>query len=242
VPMTSAGQLVRAWETGTALSPPARGIELLSALEPETSKSMAASLSLGERDHRLLRLRRDLFGPVLDATVACPHCGQRVELAVDVESLLVQPIAAPARSTIDVDGLCVEFRLPRSSDLLELASSPSGLTATSLIRRCITSVLRDGADASSIALSEAVCAAVSSRMAELDPQADLQLSISCPSCQQPWSSDLDVVGYFWAELTSGVRRLLADVHRLASAYGWREGDILAMSSQRRAAYLELIDA
>ena len=240
--MTSADQLVRAWEAGTALSQPARAIELLTALQPETSKSVVASLSLGERDGRLLRLRRALFGPVLDATVACPHCEQRVELAVDVESLLLQKIDAPARSMLDAEGLTVEFRLPTSNDLLELARSPSGLTATSLMRRCITSIVRDGADASSSTLSEAVFAAVASRMAELDPQADVQLSMSCPSCEQPWSSDLDIVAYVWAELTSGARSLLADVHRLASAYGWREADVLAMSDQRRSAYLELINA
>ena len=240
--MTSADQLVRAWETGTGLSPPARAIELLAALEPDTSRSIVASLSLGERDRRLLRLRRALFGPVLDATVACPHCDERVELAVDVELLLVQPTDASARPAIDVEDLTVEFRLPTSSDLLELGRSRCGLTATSLMRRCITRVVREGADASSFTLSQAVCAAVSSKMAELDPQADVQLAMSCPSCQQKWSSDLDVVAYLWAELTAGVRSLLADVHRLASAYGWQEADILAMSRQRRSAYLELIDA
>ena len=238
--MTSADQLVRAWEAGIPLSPPARAIELLAALQPDTSKSVVASLSIGERDRRLLQLRRALFGPVLDATVACPHCEQRVELAVDVESLLLQKSDAPARSMLDAEGLTVEFRLPTSNDLLELARSPSGLTATSLMRRCITSIVGDGADAAS--LSEAVFAAVASRMAELDPGADVQLSMSCPNCQKRWCSDLDIVAYVWAELTSGARNLLADVHRLASAYGWREADILAMSDQRRSAYLELINA
>jgi hypothetical protein len=35
---------------------------------------------------------------------------------------------------------------------------------------------------------------------------------------------------------------LRDVHELASAYGWRESEILALSPQRRQAYLELVRA
>ena len=34
-------------------------------------------------------------------------------------------------------------------------------------------------------------------------------------------------------------RLLGEVHTLARAYHWREAEILAMSSRRRQAYLEL---
>jgi hypothetical protein len=33
--------------------------------------------------------------------------------------------------------------------------------------------------------------------------------------------------------------MLYDVHALASAYGWREADVLAMSPMRRQVYLEL---
>jgi hypothetical protein len=34
--------------------------------------------------------------------------------------------------------------------------------------------------------------------------------------------------------------MVREVHRMASAYGWREADILAMSAFRRQRYLELI--
>jgi hypothetical protein len=38
------------------------------------------------------------------------------------------------------------------------------------------------------------------------------------------------------------RRLLIEVHSLASAYGWSETDILSMSEPRRALYLEMVQA
>jgi hypothetical protein len=35
------------------------------------------------------------------------------------------------------------------------------------------------------------------------------------------------------------RRLLYDVHALASAYGWSEDEVLAVSPARRRCYLEM---
>jgi hypothetical protein len=44
----------------------------------------------------------------------------------------------------------------------------------------------------------------------------------------------------WREIESMAGRLLRDVHALASAYGWHEKDILALSPVRRQFYLTLI--
>ena len=46
----------------------------------------------------------------------------------------------------------------------------------------------------------------------------------------------------WGEryrVTARAGALLHEVHRLASAYGWSETDVLAMSAMRRGVYLEL---
>ena len=37
-----------------------------------------------------------------------------------------------------------------------------------------------------------------------------------------------------------VRSLFDEVHALASCYGWREADILAMSGERRRQYLQRV--
>jgi hypothetical protein len=49
-----------------------------------------------------------------------------------------------------------------------------------------------------------------------------------------------VVSFFWMEVESWAYRILRQVHALASAYGWSEGDILAMSPWRRQFYLEMV--
>jgi hypothetical protein len=50
----------------------------------------------------------------------------------------------------------------------------------------------------------------------------------------------DMPAYFWSEIQMGARRLLQEVHALASAYGWRESEILMLSAARRRAYLEMV--
>jgi hypothetical protein len=50
----------------------------------------------------------------------------------------------------------------------------------------------------------------------------------------------DMLAYFWSEIQMGARRLLREIHVLASAYGWRESEILTLSAARRRAYLELV--
>jgi hypothetical protein len=80
------------------------------------------------------------------------------------------------------------------------------------------------------------------RIAALDPQADTRIDLSCPDCHHGWSEVFDVVSFFWTEIDAWARRLLRDVNVLARAYGWREHDILAMSTMRRQLYLAMAQA
>ncbi len=77
-------------------------------------------------------------------------------------------------------------------------------------------------------------------MAEADPLADARLALSCPACGRPWEAAFDVVAFLWGELDAWARRTFAEVHALASAYGWREADVLALSPERRRIYLDLV--
>jgi hypothetical protein len=60
-----------------------------------------------------------------------------------------------------------------------------------------------------------------------------------PGLRHSWDVLFDIVSFFWAEIGAWAQRLLREVHALASAYGWREADILALSAWRRRQYLDL---
>jgi hypothetical protein len=90
------------------------------------------------------------------------------------------------------------------------------------------------------ALPEPIAARIAECMEQADPQANVQLSLVCPACGQEWRGTFDIVSYFWNEISAWAQDVLRDVHLLASAYGWRESDILTLSPWRRQCYLDMI--
>lgn len=141
-----------------------------------------------------------------------------------------------------ISGGCeVHFRLPTVADLAELSpQAGDSQNRDHLLRACLLSATRDGRDLPLADLPATVAAAVVQRMAELDPQADVQFDLCCPQCGHRWNVPLDIVSFFWTELQALAVRLLREVHDLATAYGWSEAEILSLTPRRRQAYLELI--
>jgi hypothetical protein len=135
------------------------------------------------------------------------------------------------------DGWDVEFRLPGVGDLA--AAARSGDPRAALLARCLVSAVRDGAAVSGADLPAAVQHRIAEAVEAADPGADLTLNVACPECGQPTRAELDIASYLWTELDSWARDVLLDVHLLATAYGWSEPEILALSPTRRRYYLEL---
>ena len=110
-----------------------------------------------------------------------------------------------------------------------------------LLGRCVIDVRGAGGEAVDVALlPDAVQRAVAETMAAADPQADVQLACTCPTCGWTWAAAFDIASVLWAEIHAWARRTLRDVHALALAYGWREADVLSLSPTRRELYLELV--
>jgi hypothetical protein len=66
--------------------------------------------------------------------------------------------------------------------------------------------------------------------------------LTCNTCAGQAEIDSDIAAFLWREVATAAHRLLAEIHRLASAYGWSERSILGLSQARRMAYLEMLDA
>jgi hypothetical protein len=82
--------------------------------------------------------------------------------------------------------------------------------------------------------------AIGERLASADPLAETRLALACPSCHHAWDAGFDIGQFVWAEVEALARRVLWEVHALASAYGWSESITLALSPARRAMYLQLV--
>jgi hypothetical protein len=238
----SARELVDAWEQGLTQPPIQRALMLLAVACAEAPETLAR-LSAGERDGRLLTLRERLFGPRLTGLATCSDCGERVELTVDAADLRVEP-GPDSRGgrSLTADGYDVRFRLPDSGDLAAAGALNDVGAARGLLRQRCVEVDRCGERILPDQVPTAVMAAVEERMAQADPQADVQLSVSCPRCACRWQVAFDIVSFLWSEINAWAVRTLTDVHRLAAAYGWREADILSLSAWRRRFYLDLVSA
>ena len=246
MPVLTAKSLLAVWEAGAEQPLAQRALLLLSAARPDTAYDLWAQTPLGRRDAELLRLRTELFGSRLVSVAACPNCEGQLQLTFDAANLGVPLALGAPGAEADVQTLTrppytLRYRLPNSTDVLAAGQCESVEAARALlVRRCLQSAERDQAAVTPDELPVEVVDALAAHMAQADPQADLQVDVNCPACGKEWVTTLDVAAYLWAEIDRWARRMLRDVHTLASAYGWSEADILALSAPRRQAYLDLI--
>jgi hypothetical protein len=201
-----------------------------------------AQLSLGERDARLLSLREWAFGPEMTATSRCPRCQTVMEMTFETKDLRVPAGEPHAEQSFSAGGYQIRFRLPNCGDVaMAAAGDPSASSLRrKLVERCVSRIEREGEHIASGSLPEAVMESLSVRMSELDPQAEIELDLSCQACGERWKELFDVEPFFWTEIQAWAGRLLLDVHHLAASYGWSESAILSMSPLRRSLYLNMI--
>jgi hypothetical protein len=236
----SAGDIVLAWEAGREKHPVDRAMILLTLACPHLSSTALRELTVGQRNARLLTLRQQMQGPLAECFVKCPRCNEPLEFTVDTGAI-PQPEPEMRDGQLAVDGFVVRFRLPNSLDLAVAARSGSIQQGrTVLLERCIVQVDRNSQEIVVQNMPDQLIQAVAEAMVEQDPQAETKMALTCSACQHNWTMLFDIVSFFWTEIERQAKRLLREVHILASTYGWREADILALSPMRRHYYLELI--
>jgi hypothetical protein len=235
--------LLSAWEQGWAEPQNAsRALALLSVASQGTSPAGLAGFSIGERDAQLLDLQQYLFGNQISALAVCPRCNERAELSFDVSEVRVPgPATEKGTCKLSWKQYEVEFRMPQSSDLLALIG-PEGIgkKRLHLLMRILLRATCSGKLIGAEELPEELISAMEAGLQTADPRAEISLRLHCQSCGEEWSALFDISSFLWKELDAWAIRLLRDVHLLASAYGWQEKDILAMSPWRRQAYLSMV--
>ncbi|RCJ29477.1 phage baseplate protein [Nostoc minutum NIES-26] len=244
----SNSELLNVWERGLSQSPMQRALTLLAAACAEISLDELLNLSIGQRDGLLLALREITFGSQLVSLAVCPMCGERLEFNFNVVDVRIPTVAnLPQTLELNLADYQVCFRLPNSLDLVAMWSAnhtPQDIASLrhQLLQRCTLKLQYQGQEESIEQIPTTILDAVVTQMAQADPQADIQLNLVCPACQHQWCAIFDIVSFFWSEINTWAVRILREVHTLASAYGWSETDILAMSPLRRQLYLEMVSA
>jgi uncharacterized small protein (DUF1192 family) len=226
------------WESGRTLHPIDQGLLAVQTAFPETRDESVADWPLGRRNRALAELHVASFGRSLRGWTTCAQCAEKLEFEVDGETLAAMGVAEVENRVALGQS---EFRLPTSRDLAHLAAQPEAADAALLLlERCR---LDRGRQAGApLDLNEQEIEEVGSRLALADPLAEILLDFNCPVCGESFQESLELASFLWAELEARARRLLLDVHTLASAYGWGEAEILGLSAARREFYLEMVSA
>jgi hypothetical protein len=218
------------WERGSGLHPLDRALLTLETTLPHEPDDVLADWPLGKRNAALVRFRAACFGQTLEGWVCCPQCDERLEFALDTEAFADN--SGSEADPITIDGRI--FRPPTSRDLASISRESDPHTAAlRLLRQCCL----DSGD-----LSGADLDCIGDLLAEADPLAETLVNLRCAECGHQWEEELDIAAWLWVEIEARARRLLFDVHTLATAYGWSEHEILSLSEPRRTLYLEMVQA
>jgi hypothetical protein len=236
IPTLGAAELIALWETGASRHALDRALLLASRARPDLPLEHLPDLPLGMLNEALLRFHGHLFGRRLDAWLDCQHCGERLELSLDTDTLLGAASGSDARAELELAGH--RFRAPSTRDLAAVArEGDAEAAARHLLDLCCVARPADA----SIDL-ESLLDAADEGLEALDPTAEFRLDLACEVCGHVWSAPLDIGALLWEEVAARARALLGEVHCLARAYGWREAEILALGEHRRAAYLDMVGA
>lgn len=222
------------WEEGSGAPAVARAVAVAARAAPHPEA--VSDWSIGRRDALLLDVHAAVFGDAIELVTACPACDEALDLTVAVDDVRSPHGDAGAEHELvdEMSGVRVVFRLPSSADLLAVATIDDIVAGRqALAERCVIG---------NAALPEGVVAALAARVAELDPQADIQLALVCAECGHGWTVPFDVANHVWRRIDTRARTLVAEVAALASAFGWTEAEILGIPADRRRLYLDLVGA
>jgi hypothetical protein len=209
--------------------PSAAGIMLLERLGRvgEEERLEPGRLALTDFETALVALRCHLFGAEAASEAGCPACGERVELSFSFLALAAaaRPRAMPGATPEPGGGAIggVRFRLPTAADACACEGRPDA--AERLWATCVGDLPDPG-----------LRRRVERAMARFAPLLSRVVAAPCALCGTVLRTLIHVPTFVVGEIAWSARAIFEDVHLLASFYGWREADILALPRARRRRY------
>jgi hypothetical protein len=227
----TAAEMLSFWETASRLCPLDGGV--LAVAAAGVPPAQAADLPLGERNRALAQLYCAHFGGTLDGFTQCGACGEKLEFQFDVRQVAEAPALA-SQEWVAVGRWKFELPSSRAVAMAVNAGEPAQ-AGQRLLAHCMREPLE-----SEPCWSDEEIEAIEARLAEADALAEIRVGFACPQCGHGFEEALDLESFLWSEIEELARQLFDDIHLLASAYGWTEQEVLALSPVRRSAYVQRI--
>jgi hypothetical protein len=206
-------------------------IVLLDALI-EGPEGAADALTTPERDRLLAEVWRRTYGPRVQSSPRCAACDRPFDVDFDIDALMSAIWPSPPPRRLSAAGR--DWRIPTGADELAIAGLDAEGAALALARRCAL----DGTSEPDPGAAAAFAAALE----EEAPVLDLDLDARCPECGHGNQVGFRLQTFLLRALRQERSQLLAQVHRIAAAYGWALADILSLARETRLRFVALIEA
>jgi len=236
-------QILHLWEVSQRLHPMDKALNILIMAFPENTWEEIASLSKGQRDTLLFLVRAKLFGTRFTCLTQCEACNDQMEVSFDSQDMGIPDKLENGQTEfcLEAQNYEINFRLPNSYDLAAIVDCNSVEEAKQrILTRCVLKVNKGEKRFSPKRLPKKAIYALTLKMAEIDPLAEIRLDLHCNMCDHRWDVNFEIVSHLWNEISMFANRLLYEIHLLARYYGWNEVDILSMSQFRRQKYMEMM--
>lgn len=227
-------RLLAAWEQAATVPPAARGAVLICHGGLAEDMEAALDLPLGQVGVLAGRLYTEEFGEAAEALVPCAGCGAVLDVHLPLTALRA---VAPGRVTrvAAPDGEELTVRPLTTQDLL--AAGRAADPAAVLMARCVRGA--EGVPVDPVELAPETAARVEAAAERIAGAAAAVVRTGCPDCGVEAVVPVDMGALLWERVANAATVLIEEVAVLASAFGWREADVLELSSARRGMYLRL---
>jgi len=219
--------------------------------------------ALGRRGIRLGVVRRDLLDDQLQALanayqatkadlwVMAPMIATRQEAAWFAEIVRAKGlprvgvmIEVPAAALRSFDVLSeVDFASLGTNDLGQYTMAADRMEGalSELLNRCVVRVGESGTPHIATAeLTPRARAEIEAAMADVAPHVEDTMDTTCVECGRTVIIPFDLQRIFFGDLRADRDLLYREVHYLAFHYHWAERDIMAMTRDKRRAYIDLL--
>jgi hypothetical protein len=200
--------------------------------------------TLDSRARALLQVVRETQGDRLIWKARCANedCGHEMELELSVSQLLSTPEPAEHFSCSAEPGCELELRLPTGRDQIEWRESDADEEGVDLrMASLLVNRVNGQPPGSDWTLPQAWLPAIDAAFRQHDVLTAMELQVSCPWCEKESALEPDVEALALSHLAVEQKRVLEEIHQLASVYHWTEAEVVALPPRRRAFYIARTD-
>jgi hypothetical protein len=200
--------------------------------------SASATLPVPDRDRLLTAVYFNTYGSKIETTISCPSCNERFDLSFSLDEWVNDLATVSSQKLSGKDDAYpflapggIKFRLPTGEDEMVVMGKEPATAATELLNRCI----HGGSGPYDTDL-------IQKTMHEIAPLADAEFEAQCPECSEKQLLHFNLQQYLLSSLLNEQKKLVIEVHRLASAYGWGLNEIMELPRSIRRTYITMLES